>query len=108
MLFVYSSEIKYWEGYLKEAGSNAFTLSPQRWIEKTNAIGILTITPGEAAIISADIAIKSGSIELGFLDRFSGTLLLTGDFASVESSLKAVLAFLQETLKFYICEITRS
>ena len=76
--------------------------------EKTNAIGILTITPGEAAIISADIAIKSGSIELGFLDRFSGTLLLTGDFASVESSLKAVLAFLQETLKFYICEITRS
>ena len=41
-------------------------------------------------------------------DRFSGTLLLTGDFASVESSLKAVLAFLQETLKFYICDITRS
>ena len=69
--------------------------------EKTNAIGILTITP-------ADIAIKSGSIELGFLDRFSGTLLLTGDFASVESSLKAVLEFLKETLKFYICEITRS
>jgi len=65
--------------------------------EKTNAIGILTITPGEAAIISADIAIKSGSIELGFLDRFSGTLLLTG-----------VLAFLQETLKFYVCDITRS
>ena len=60
--------------------------------EKTNAIGILTITPGEAAIISADIAIKSGSIE----------------FASVESSLKAVLAFLQETLKFYVCDITRS
>ena len=42
MLFVYSSEIKYWEGYLKEAGSNAFTLSPQRWIEKTNAIGIIS------------------------------------------------------------------
>lgn len=42
MLFVYSSEIKYWEGYLKEAGSNAFTLSPQRWIKKTNAIGIIS------------------------------------------------------------------
>ena len=42
MLFIYSSEIKYWEGYLKEAGSNAFTLSPQRWIEKTNAIGIIS------------------------------------------------------------------
>jgi len=42
LLFIYSSEIKYWEGYLKEAGSNAFTLSPQRWIEKTNAIGIIS------------------------------------------------------------------
>ncbi len=76
--------------------------------ENTNAIGILTITPGEAAIISADIATKSGSVDLGFLDRFSGTLLLVGDYASVESSLKAVLEFLKETLKFYICEITRS
>ncbi len=26
---------------LKEAGSNAFTLSPSRWVETTNAIGIL-------------------------------------------------------------------
>lgn len=34
--------------------------------EKTNAIGILTITPGEAAIIGADIATKSGEVELGF------------------------------------------
>lgn len=76
--------------------------------EKTNAIGILTITPGEAAIIGADIATKSGEVELGFLDRFSGTLLLVGDFSSVESSLKAVLEFLQNTLKFHICEVTRS
>ena len=28
------------EGFRKEAGLNAFTLSPQRWIETTNAIGI--------------------------------------------------------------------
>ncbi|NLJ82961.1 MAG: KilA-N domain-containing protein [Bacteroidales bacterium] len=27
---------------LKEAGSNAFTMSPTRWIELTNAIGIVT------------------------------------------------------------------
>ena len=36
--------------------------------ETTRAIGILTITPGEAAIIAADIATKSGQIEIGFLD----------------------------------------
>ena len=27
--------------FKNEAGSNAFTLSPQKWIEKTNAIGIV-------------------------------------------------------------------
>lgn len=30
------------EGFRKEAGLNAFTLSPQQWIEKTNAIGIVS------------------------------------------------------------------
>ena len=28
------------EGYLKEAGSNAFTLSPQKWQKTTNAVGL--------------------------------------------------------------------
>lgn len=30
------------EGFRKEAGLNAFTLSPQKWIETTNAIGIIS------------------------------------------------------------------
>ena len=30
------------EGFRKEAGLNAFTLSPTRWIETTNAIGIVS------------------------------------------------------------------
>ena len=29
------------EGFRKEAGLNAFTLSPTRWIEATNAIGLV-------------------------------------------------------------------
>ena len=29
------------EGFRKEAGLNAFTLSPTRWIENTNAIGLI-------------------------------------------------------------------
>ena len=28
------------EGYLKEAGSNAFTLLPQKWQKTTNAVGL--------------------------------------------------------------------
>ena len=27
--------------FLKEAGSNAFTMSPTRWVELTNAVGIV-------------------------------------------------------------------
>ncbi|MBQ2489820.1 MAG: KilA-N domain-containing protein, partial [Bacteroidales bacterium] len=30
------------EGFRKEAGLNAFTMSPSRWIESTNAIGIIS------------------------------------------------------------------
>ena len=30
------------EGFKKEAGLNAFTLSPSKWIEATNAIGLIT------------------------------------------------------------------
>ena len=30
------------DSFRKEAGTNAFTLSPQRWIENTNAIGIVS------------------------------------------------------------------
>ena len=34
------------EGFRKEAGLNAFTLSPTRWIEATNAIGLVANTAG--------------------------------------------------------------
>ena len=30
------------DSFLSQAGANAFVLSPQRWIEKTNAIGIIS------------------------------------------------------------------
>lgn len=77
-------------------------------VENKNAIGILTITPGEAAIIAADIATKSGEIEIGFLDRFSGTLVITGDISSIESSLEAIMQYLQTSLNFSVTNISRS
>ena len=42
------------------------------------AIGIMTVTPAETAIIMADIAIKSSGVSLGFVDRFSGSLIVPG------------------------------
>ncbi len=74
----------------------------------TNAIGILTITPSEGAIIAADVATKASSVEIGFLDRFSGSLILTGDVGSVEEGLKEVLYMLGNTLGFSPANVTRS
>lgn len=72
------------------------------------ALGILTITPSEAAIIAADVATKAAAVEIVFVDRFSGSLVLCGDTSSVEAALKDVLRVLCETLKFTPAEMTRS
>nr|WP_273701796.1 hypothetical protein [Tepidanaerobacter acetatoxydans] len=47
-------------------------------------------------------------MNIGFLDRFSGSLVITGDVASVEASLKQVTIVLEEVLKFSPAPITRS
>ncbi|HAZ06815.1 MAG TPA: propanediol utilization protein, partial [Acetobacterium sp.] len=51
-----------------------------------DAIGILTITPSEAAIIAADAATKAAPVEIGFLDRFSGSLVITGRVSDVKAA----------------------
>lgn len=77
-------------------------------IDPKGALGILTITPGEGAIIAADIAIKSACVEIGFLDRFSGSLVINGDVAAVEAALKEVLRFLSDAMGFTPAQITKS
>ena len=74
----------------------------------TGALGILTITPSEAAIIAADVATKAADVEIVFVDRFSGSLVICGDTASVEASLKDVLHVLCGAMEFTPVEITRT
>jgi len=62
--------------------------------EGRSAVGILTITPGEAAI--------------EFIDRFSGAVLISGDVSSVEVSLSSVLQGFSELLQFSVVPLTRS
>ena len=73
-----------------------------------SAIGILTLSPAETAIIAGDISIKASGVQLGFVDRFSGTVILTGTFSEVEASLKAVTSYCEETLGFTVCAITKT
>lgn len=72
------------------------------------AIGILTISPSETAVIAADIAMKASNVELGFVDRFSGTLIITGTISAVEASFKAILDYAKETLGHTVCQLTRT
>ena len=72
------------------------------------AIGILTVSPSETAIIAGDIAIKSSGATLGFVDRFSGTVILTGTVSEVEASLLAITDYVQNKLGFTVCEVTKT
>ena len=50
------------DSFRKEAGTNAFTLSPQRWIENTNAIGIVSKSgKGGGTFAHPDIAMEFAS-----------------------------------------------
>jgi len=82
-------------------------LNPEMDYHKA-AIGILTITPSETAIIASDIAMKAAGVDLGFVDRFSGTLIVTGTVSEVESALRAIVEYVEEKLGFTVCAITKT
>lgn len=72
------------------------------------AIGILTVSPAETAVIAADLALKAAGVDLSFVDRFSGTLIVTGSLSEVEASMKSILSYLDEKMAFAVCDITRT
>ena len=73
------------------------------------AIGVLTVTPAETAIIYADIAIKASGVSLGHVDcRENGSLLLTGTVSEVEASVRAILDYAAGTLGCETCGISRT
>ena len=56
----------------------------------------------------ADIAIKSAGIEMGFVDRFSGSVIITGTVSEVEASVQAILDYVEDTLGYAVSPITRT
>lgn len=73
-----------------------------------DAIGIMTLTPGETSMIAADIATKAADVQIGFLDRFSGSLVIYGTVGAVEESLRRVVEVLSSQLNYSPCAVTRS
>ena len=65
----------------------------------SSAIGIMNI--------ASDIAIKSGNVYLGFADRFTGTLIITGDISDVRSALNEVVRYYHDVLGYVTCPVTQ-
>ena len=76
--------------------------------ETEGAIGIFTITPSEGAMIAADIASQAATISIGYVDRFNGSLLITGDVAAVEAAMRDVMSVLCDLMAFTPARITRT
>ncbi len=72
------------------------------------AIGIMTVSPAETAIIMADVGMKAAAVDLGFVDRFSGSLIISGTVSEVEASEQAILDYVKNELSYTVCRITRT
>ncbi|MCY7256698.1 ethanolamine utilization microcompartment protein EutS [Klebsiella pneumoniae] len=68
-------------------------------VPESGAIGIMTLTPGETAMIAGDLAMKAADVHIGFLDRFSGAL---------EEALLQTIGGLGRLLNYTLCELTKS
>ena len=77
-------------------------------LDAEGAIGILTITPSEGAMIAADVASKAADVKIGFVDRFNGSLVFTGDVAAVEASLRDVMKVLCDMMGFSPAPMTKT
>ena len=77
-------------------------------VDHPGAVGIMTITPGEGAIIAADAAGKAADVHIEFVDRFTGCLMFTGEVSSVETGLSGAVSALESVLGFVPAPITRT
>jgi ethanolamine utilization protein EutS len=72
------------------------------------SIGLIRFTPWEAVVVAADVAMKSADVQIGFMDRFCGSLILTGGLSEVQTAVEEVVRFFREELHFHTCEVHRS
>ncbi len=70
------------------------------------AIGVLRMNPWETVVIGADVATKAASIDIGFMDRFSGALIITGEREDVVTAVTAVVDFFRDEMHYDCCPVT--
>ncbi len=72
------------------------------------SIGLIRFTPWEAVVVAADVAMKSADVQIGFMDRFCGSLILTGGLSEVQAAVEEVVRFFREELGFETCKVHRN
>ncbi len=71
-------------------------------------LGFIRFTPWEAVVVAADVAMKSANVQLCFMDRFCGTLIISGQMSDVETAVNSVVRYFGEELHFAVCNIHKS
>lgn len=72
------------------------------------SLGLIRFTPWEAVVVAADVALKSASVDIGFMDRFCGSLIITGNLSQVQTAVEEVVRYFHDDLGFQTCDIHRS
>lgn len=71
-------------------------------------LGLIRFTPWESVVVAADIASKNADIQVCFMDRFCGALIISGKLADVQAAVESVVQFFGEELGFAVCKIHKS
>lgn len=59
-------------------------------------------------MVAADVAMKSADVQIGFMDRFCGSLILTGGLTEVQTAVEEVVKFFDQVLGFKTCPVYKS
>ena len=72
------------------------------------SLGLIRFTPWESVVVAADVAMKSADVQICFMDRFCGSLIISGKLSDVQTSVESVVKFFGEELNFTVCKIHKS
>jgi ethanolamine utilization protein EutS len=70
------------------------------------ALGILHMCPWESVVIGGDMAVKMGNVDIGFMDRFCGSLILTGEREDIKSAVYEIVRYFGDDLGYPVCKVT--
>ena len=71
------------------------------------ALGLIRFTPWEAVVVAADVAVKSADVQLCFMDRFCGSLIVSGKLTEVQTAVEYVVEYFVE-IGLGTCKIHKS